>query len=201
MSTLWTGSVFQKTSYTPWAKPQLSLAISILQNILLHLFCTSSEGEKVVSLWAECKKCNMGLCTVAYKTTTQNWNADISTKGKSSELQNLLLHEYVIRQVCYPSSNMILNKHMDTKIWHIAATSIWSNQKSVFMVWCSNMESSLKWKIRRKPASYTMNIPLALEFSAVCTLQNTSNLNVSSLPGTFLVNKFSAYIVFPASQC
>jgi hypothetical protein len=127
------GSLFQKTSYTDWGKPQKSLAISILQNILLHLFCTSNEGEKVVSLWAECKKCNMGLCTVAYKTTKQNWNPDISTKGRSSELQNLLLHKYVIRQVCCTSSNMKLNKHMDTKIRHIAATSIRSLTTEVFL--------------------------------------------------------------------
>jgi len=46
-----------------------------------------------------------------------------------------------------------------------------------------------------------MNIPLLLEFSALCTLQNTSDLNDSLLPGMFLVNKFSAHIVFPASQC
>jgi hypothetical protein len=46
-----------------------------------------------------------------------------------------------------------------------------------------------------------MNILLTLEFSALCTLQNTSDLNDSSLPGTFLANKFSAHIVFPASQC
>lgn len=44
-----------------------------------------------------------------------------------------------------------------------------------------------------------MNIPLALEFSALCALQNTSDLNDSSLPGMFLVNKFSAHIVFPGS--
>jgi len=31
----------------------------------------------------------MGLCTVAYKTTKQKYNADILTKGRSSELQNL----------------------------------------------------------------------------------------------------------------
>ena len=127
------GSVFQKISYTDWGKPQQSLVISILQNVLLHLFCTSNEGEKVVSLWAECKKCNMGLCTVAYKTTKQNWNPDILTKGRSSELQKLLLHKYVIRQVCYASSNMILNKHTDTKIWHIAATTIWSLITEVFL--------------------------------------------------------------------
>ena len=43
-----------------------------------------------------------------------------------------------------------------------------------------------------------MNIPLAQEFGALCTLQNTSNLSGSLLPGTLLVKKFIAHMVFSA---
>jgi hypothetical protein len=124
MSTPWTGSVFQKTSYAAWGKPQQSLATSILQNLMLHLFCKSNEGEKVVSLWVECEKCHVGLCTVAYKTIKQNWNSYIKNNGEFIRITKSLAM-YVIRKICYASSNMILNKHMDTMIWHIAETSIW----------------------------------------------------------------------------
>jgi hypothetical protein len=83
---------------------------------------------------AECKKCNMGL------TRPPNKNIMLIYQPKAGH-QNYktLLHKYVIRQVCYASSNMILNTlRMGDADLHLYITTVQDG-------WCTSAFLTHAW--------------------------------------------------------